>query len=115
MRKLLYSLLLMTCCLVPIQVFCEGLNKDVSWVKNCQGNRIYLNPDYLDVSEKGMFLIDEFGRSTPLSRLYSDVQGIYVKAESLAPELTTVWNIVWCRSCHNLKALPLTYSSFPIS
>lgn len=85
--------------MIPVDGFSEIVNKDVSWVKNCQDNRIYLNPEYLIVSKNRMVVVDEYENETFLTELYSDANGIYTKAESFGKELPTVWNIVWCNTC----------------
>lgn len=74
------------------------LENNVSWMKDCQDNRIYIKNECLIVAEDGIYVGDESNK-IPLTELFADSQGIYTRIESLGTEIATVWNIVWCQTC----------------
>ena len=56
--------------------------KNASWIKGCQGNRIYLNLAKMLINEEGIFAFNEDNRKVPITELYTDTHGVYTRAES---------------------------------
>ncbi len=85
--------------------FQEGQN-NASWVKECQGDRIYINSDKLEIKGNRIFVKDENNAPHPLSHLFVDSVGIFTTTETMSDtELAKVWNIVWCKTCNAYRSV----------
>ena len=70
-----------------------------SWERESQSDRIYLKSDHLVLSDEGIFIVTESNTQIPISKLFCDSQGLYTTSESLSPESSIVYPIVWCDTC----------------
>ncbi len=77
------------------------LEDSASWVRGCQEGRIYLKGDRLAIENDIMYVINDDNEREPLSELFCDSQGVYIKAASHESARDSgVYNIVWCNNCH---------------
>ncbi len=87
-------------------LFDHETKNHASWVLDCQDRRVYLKSDRVVIHEDTISVVTDSGEKTPLSELFVDAQGIYTRIESLnMSELTTVWNIVWCKTCKAYRSV----------
>ncbi|MBX7066153.1 MAG: hypothetical protein K1X28_02870 [Parachlamydiales bacterium] len=88
-----------------ITIYCEAYNdskvskNNPSCIRECQENRVYLNPQNIMISDEGIFLIDDANQKIPLLLLCSDIQGIYTLYETIGSDLAVAAYPVWCRTC----------------
>jgi hypothetical protein len=79
--------------------FKELLKNNVSWIKSCQEDKVYLKPERLEVSFKGINIIDEHLGKISIEELYANKEGLYTKLSSLKKKITTLCKVSWCYSC----------------
>jgi hypothetical protein len=78
------------------------------WIKECQGNRLYINSDKLEIGEDKISVKDANNIPHPLTHLFVDSVGIFTTTDSIREiELSKVWNIVWCRNCDAYRSLDM--------
>ncbi|OGN64200.1 MAG: hypothetical protein A3E80_03935 [Chlamydiae bacterium RIFCSPHIGHO2_12_FULL_49_9] len=83
-------------------------SNDASWIKECQGNRLYIKADKLEVRENAIFVKDDSNHSYPLTHIFVDELGIFTTTESIRDSaLGTVWNIVWCKTCGAYRSVDI--------
>lgn len=71
-----------------------------SWIRECQGSRVYINTEHLEIHEDCILVRDEKNVSRPIKEIFVDAHGVFTRVESLSDiELSTLWNIVWCDTC----------------
>lgn len=79
---------------------------DAACINECQGNKIYLSPDSLEITESSIFILDDFNVPIPVKSLFVDTHGIFTTTDSLLDDqLPTVWNLVWCNTCHAYRSV----------
>ena len=104
MKVLIFCFMIFSYCInvsaLPNIKLKEFLKNDARWVKDCQGNRIYLNTEYLTVNNEGMYILNEKNKKISITELFADSQGSYTRAESLMTEVAVVYPIVWCKTCN---------------
>ena len=107
MKMFLFCVMLLTVIFCHAQHVSKFSRNDTSWVKECQGERVYLNSHNLVVSNEGIFLVYDTHQKIPLSLLCSDAQGIYTLSEALEYDLAVVAYPVWCRTCMAWRVIGL--------
>ena len=86
----------------------QEVQNNASWIKECQGDRLYINADKLEIREDSIFVRDEDNVQHPLTNIFVDALGIFTTMDSLiSTDLATVWNIVWCRTCENYRSVDI--------
>ena len=76
------------------------LKNGISWVKECQGDKIYLKTEKLIISDNNIIVIDEQNGDFFLPELYFDETGIYTRISSLKESSSaTVYPMVYCNTC----------------
>jgi len=84
----------------------QGIQNNASWVKKCQGNRLYINVDKLEIEEDKISVKDANNISHPLTHIFVDSMGIFTTIDSMGDaEQSKVWNIVWCRTCQDYRSV----------
>ncbi len=58
--------------------------------------KIFLDPSRVSVQDEQLYIIDDLGNSIPISELYSESSGIYIKTGSRCSKPTILWI---CRNC----------------
>jgi len=84
---------------MPSSAALSRTNKDASWVRECQEDKIYVKADRLMLTDAGIFLIDEANEAVSLSALSADSNGIYIARNAFDSPCSAVYPIVWGESC----------------
>lgn len=82
-------------------VFKESFPQDATWVKKCEGDKVYIKADRLTLSEDGIYLIDDWSRNVFIPIIAYDIDGVFASREILS----TVWNIIWCNTCQAYRSV----------
>jgi len=70
----------------------------------CQGDRVYLNAEAIDISSHQICLVLKDYKNLPLTCLFSDNQGIYVLAKDFEQNIQDNFdNMAWCANCHTIR------------
>ncbi len=86
----------------------QETGNDASWIKECQGNRLYIKADRLEITDKDIIVRDESNLPIKLSHISVDILGIFTTIDTLnAADIATVWNIVWCRTCEAYRSIDI--------
>jgi hypothetical protein len=87
---------------------CQEAQNNACWIKECQGDRLYIHADRLEITGDLILIKDAANISYPLTHIFVDSSGIFTTARSMSEtELATVWNIVWCRTCNAYRSVDI--------
>lgn len=78
---------------------------NMTCIRECQGNKVYLKTENLKITSEGMKIIDEVFGEIPIIELYSDQKGIYTRLELLEERSSVVYPIVWCHTCNDWRLI----------
>lgn len=67
--------------------FYQFLKNNVSWISECNEEKVYLKPDMIRITSEGIKIVDEYLREFVLSELFSNEKGIYTNLASLKTTL----------------------------
>jgi hypothetical protein len=83
----------------------QEVQNHASWIKECQGDRLYINADKLEIKEDSISVRDANNIPHPLTNIFVDSAGIFTTTHSMSEdELAVVWNIFWCRTCNAYRS-----------